>query len=116
MRASRAYRLMRTVASGTYSGAMAPADAELQARRPAVVGVFALGDAHRPLQQPLVEAGADQTHVPGLLVADQVAAAAQVQVAGADGEAGAEPVEGLERRQARAASASLSSSAGSVSR
>src|SRR3954467_2448403 len=45
-------------------------------------------------EEVLVEVGADQLDVAGLFLAEEVARAAQVEVAGADREAGAEPVEG----------------------
>lgn len=47
----------------------------------------------------LVEIDADQLHVPALCVTNQIAGAAYVEIAGADGKAGAEPVQRLQRAQ-----------------
>jgi hypothetical protein len=50
-----------------------------QFRRPALY-CLALGAAQRTRQQMLVEVGADQLHVPRLVVAEQVASAAHVEI------------------------------------
>ena len=59
----------------------------------------ALSARHRLLQHLLVELEADLLDVAGLLLAQQVAGAADVEVVAGELEAGAEPVERLQHLQ-----------------
>ena len=76
----------------------AAGDAEIEFGRPVFDG-FAARRAQRRFEQVVIEVDADQLDVPGLGIAEQVARAAHVEVARADVEACAEPVERLERLQ-----------------
>ena len=79
-------------------------DAEVDLRGPFAVGGqldlagLQLGDLL--VQHVLVELEADLADVAGLLLAEEVAGAADVEVLGGEGEAGAEAVEGAEDAQA----------------
>jgi hypothetical protein len=64
------------------------------------VGILAARCADSLLQKVLVKADADQLHVPRLLLAEQFARPAQIEIAGADREAGAELVQRFQRAQA----------------
>ena len=76
---------------------------------------FAARRRERADQQMAIELGADQAEMAGLLLAEQVAGAAQVEIGGADRESGAELVECREPVEALARPALPSGCAGSVS-